>query len=791
MKSKKIVSWSCALLIAASAITTTSLAVNSNEGTTGPMPIEFEGKNLMFQREPSNVNGSLMVPVRETAEKWGIDVQWNSENKSIITTRGDTTLEWNLGSSEVLSSTGTVIKLPQAPYMENGQVYVPFRSLAERFGYVVRWNDALQLLSVQEAGEHLPLVESADHLANLLKENSANSMGGGYGYIALTGSVMAKESVTMTMQDQAGAVPAAAPASTEAKQTSSEASFSGTNVQVEGVDEADVVKTDGTYMYQVNREKIVITQAVPAGEMKVVSTLEFPDQSLRPMELYVDDKHLVVIGQSSPSYQPMPMMESSKGAAIGIWHPNGQQTAKAVIYDLTDRTNIQKLREVELEGSYLSSRKIGNSLYLITNKRIDSAYLSKDPQRAEQPSAAPAYRDSLDGDSFTYLPYDQIRYFPNAVVPNYIVVGGLDLTTPSGQFQVTSYVGSGDNVYASEDHLYVAMREYKNDPINQVSNEMKKMAIMPNLQINTSIYKFKLDRGMVESIANGKVPGTILNQFSMDEHNDSFRIATTSGDMWREDEYTSKNNVYVLDSTMNVTGKLEGLAPGERIYSVRFMGDRAYMVTFKKVDPLFVLDLKDPTHPQMLGKLKIPGYSDYLHPYDENHLIGIGKDAIEATNEWDPKGSTTAFYQGMKLAMFDVSDVANPIELFKESIGGRGTDSELLHNHKALLYSKEKGLLAFPVTVMEETKDIRGYGQFVFQGMYVYNLDLRGGFQLRGKITHLSQEDIAKAGNGWYESDLNVMRGLYIDNVLYTLSQGKIKANDLSSLKDISEIKLP
>jgi inhibitor of cysteine peptidase len=218
------------------------------------------------------------------------------------------------------------------------------------------------------------------------------------------------------------------------------------------------------------------------------------------------------------------------------------------------------------------------------------------------------------------------------------------------------------------------------------------------------------------------------------------------------------------------------------------------MVTFKKVDPLFVIDLKNPSAPNLLGKLKIPGYSDYLHPYDENHIIGFGKDAVEVLNESDPKASTTAFYQGMKIALFDVTDVANPVEMFKESIGDRGTDSELLHNHKALLFSKEKGLLAFPVTVTKRavnSSNAMQYGQFDYQGMYVYNLSLEKGFQLRGRITHLSQEKLNKAGGGWYESNLNINRGLYIGDILYTISQGKLKANNLSTLQEVSQITLP
>ncbi|SHJ08916.1 Beta propeller domain-containing protein [Geosporobacter subterraneus DSM 17957] len=153
------------------------------------------------------------------------------------------------------------------------------------------------------------------------------------------------------------------------------------------------------------------------------------------------------------------------------------------------------------------------------------------------------------------------------------------------------------------------------------------------------------------------MPGQILNQFSMDEDEKHFRIATTTGEMWRSDEFTSKNNVYILDEQIKRVGKLEGFAPGERIYAMGFVGAKGYMVTFRETDPFFVLDLKEPKEPKMLGYLKIPGYSDYLHPYDENHIIGFGKEVMEV------KGA--ALQAGMKIAVFDVPDVSKSVEKFK------------------------------------------------------------------------------------------------------------------------------
>ena len=308
-------------------------------------------------------------------------------------------------------------------------------------------------------------------------------------------------------------------------------------------------------------------------------------------------------------------------------------------------------------------------------------------------------------------------------------------------------------------------------------------------------------------MAEGKVPGTIVNQFSMDEYAGNFRIATTSGDMWASGENTSKNNLYILGDALQEIGKIEGIAPGERIYSVRFMGKRAYMVTFRTVDPLFAIDVSDPTSPKVLGALKIPGYSDYLHPYDENHLIGFGKDTVEVEQK-DSLGntiSTNAFYLGMKVALFDVTDVENPKELHKLIIGDRGTGSELLYNHKALLFSREKNLLAFPVELYEiankstnagsSPTTITGprmpdYGTFTYQGAYIYQLDPQNGFQLQGRITHLTDEELSKSGN-WYTSERFVRRILYIGDTLYTLSDGMIKANARNGLQEMGSLHIP
>jgi len=241
---------------------------------------------------------------------------------------------------------------------------------------------------------------------------------------------------------------------------------------------------------------------------------------------------------------------------------------------------------------------------------------------------------------------------------------------------------------------------------------------------------------------------------------------------------------------LNITGSLENLAPGETIYSARFMGERGYLVTFKQVDPLFVIDLKDPYGPEVLGYLKVTGYSDYLHPYDETHIIGIGKETTDA--------GEFAWYQGVKISLFDVTDVSNPREISKVEIGDRGTDSPVLWDHKAFLFDKSRNLLVMPILVAEvdqseypEGVPSWAYGEPVWQGAYVFDVSLDQGLQLKGRITHIESPSDMEQDYYYSYSAFSVERSLYIGDVLYTISDAKIKMNNLENLDYINEVQLP
>jgi len=759
-------------------------SVAQTESPAG-IKISLDGKLLsMPGTQPVLTDGRVLIPMRGVFSALGADVSWDGRGRTIKVNKGGTTIEIMVDKKTAYLN-GQLMNPASFPTIMRGVTMVPLQFITEALGATAEWQDSNQTVVIDTRLKSLPVLGSYANLKALLAD-------------------VDNRRALMDEGVMAGGMPlrnnAVKSAESAAPQAAKE--YSKTNVQVQGVDEADIVKTDGRFIYQVNNQRVIVAQAYPAGELKITSLLKFDNERFAPQELYVDQKYLVVIGANN---EPVRMAQSGVSAKPEIYPPVFMRgTVKAIVYDLSNKSNIKKLREFELEGSYVSSRKIGSSLYLVANRYINYYYIMDASNKQAQPteSPLPSYRDTAAGDGFVQIGYKDIRYFPGCVEPNYLMIAALNLDGPNEEAQVSTYLGAGNSVYASPQNLYVAAARYEinNGPVR--TDKLRAPGLRPPVpaaDTKTDVFKFALDQGRVTYKGKGEVPGTTLNQFSMDEYEGHFRIATTRGEAWRSDNNTSKNNVYILDGGLNTVGKLEGIAPGERIYSVRFMGSRGYMVTFKQVDPLFVIDLKNPQSPKILGALKIPGYSNYLHPYDENHIIGFGKDTIElAPKDWQGKPmESMAFYQGMKMAIFDVSDVRNPVEKFVAKIGDRGTDSDLLWNHKALLFAKDKNLLAFPVTVMQvegssvDAGGIPAYGHFAFQGAYVYNIDLVKGFTLKGRITHLTGDDYLKAGNSWYDGSKNIDRILFIDDALYTLSKQTIRAHQIATLKEINSLEIP
>lgn len=566
------------------------------------------------------------------------------------------------------------------------------------------------------------------------------------------------------------------------------ADYSNTNVQVAGVDEADIIKNDGKYIYLIKDNTIRIVSASPASEMKELINFQvgLPSENFYPSEMYVSGDQLVVMGTANV-YYPMPLGNTveSKMIAPGYWP--GSNKSKVYIIDIKDRSQPKVTRTIDFDGSYASSRRIGDNLYVVLNHYHYFPYYQNNQTIPNFSEYLPKISDSKNGGKAELaVPCEQIRLMPKPRSFNFMVTAAIPLNDSTKDISRNVIVGNSENIYASEQNLYVASTDwsggYYPTPVYSTTN--------------TKLYKFTLDNGKISYSSEGLVPGTILNQFSMDEYRGNFRIATTQND-WVMGKNKMSNNVYVLDSTLKTLGKLENIAPGEKIYSTRFLGNRGYMVTFKSIDPLFAFDLTNPRAPKILGELKIPGYSDYLHPYDENHIIGFGKDVDPAEAEKNPDFIYYTAVKGFKMGLFDVTDPAKPKEMFKEIIGDQGSYSELLYNHKALLFDKAKNLIAFPISVTQNCAIANNcqltanYPTTNFIGAYVYGLDLQNGFKLKAKITHLNgaeSSDLLKNGYGNWEK--SIQRILYIGDTLYTVSQGAVKANALSDFRELKMIDL-
>jgi len=693
---------------------------------------------------------------------------------------------------------------------------------------------------------------SYDEIYTFLKASS----GGAYGYggrgMAMDG-MMVKSSLAPT------AAPLANGMESGTSQSAGASDYSQTNVQVKGVDEPDFVKNDGKYIYVVKNEynsgnyrynpfgsssegKVKIIDAYPAQDMSQAGEISI-EGSVSDIFIYKDK--LVVFGSIYvPFYYPRPLSADVRCLGCSMPPYYSQNFAFMRVYDITDKSSPRLVKRIEVKGDYKDARMIEGKVYSIFSDYATYSY------------PVPIYR--VDGSDRQVAPAD-IKYFdyPDSGY-NYNIFTGIDLNDLSkDESRKVVLMGQSQNLFVSQDNMYVTFTTYEYyDPAWKIYNDVfapyfdtatkNRMAEIDAMNIsnwrkeklkseealyfiqnkifnpldltvdsalreeltkklqdrqsqsneqyrsveNTEVHKFALD-GYFSYKGDAAVPGHVLNQFSMDEYDGYFRIATTSGQTWSS-ENPSSNNIYVIDEDMLVVGKLEGLAKGESIYSARFMGNRGYLVTFKKIDPLFVVDLSVPTDPRVLGQLKIPGYSDYLHPYDETHLIGLGKDAEQAEGE----NRDFAWYQGVKLSMFDVSDVAHPKEIAKYEIGDRGTDSYALQDHKAFLFSKEKNLLAIPVLLAKivPLKYLKGveanaYGDYVFQGEYVFDVSLDKGFVLKGTVSHAESGDLEKSGYYWYNS-ASVKRALYMDDTLYTVSDMYVKANDLSTLGTVSSLQI-
>ncbi|MCK9299304.1 MAG: beta-propeller domain-containing protein [Methanoculleus sp.] len=583
---------------------------------------------------------------------------------------------------------------------------------------------------------------SKEEIEVFLKEH-AQGVKSGNGYPWMTGT------------GQETAMDAPAPAATSAPSAARD--YSTTNVQVQGVDEADFLKNDGRYIYVISGKSLAILEAFPAEDAKIVSETRIEGI---PTALFLASDRLVVFATGTED-----RTTSVKGSIAPV--PVQRTVTHAYIYDIGDRSNPNLVRTQTFTGSYYDARMIGDNVYVLTREAPlwirDEIVLPEVRTDGGEPILPDVYRPETPLQNYVFYTASAFS------VKN-------DRATPDAE---TFLLGYDTTLFASQKNLYIGYR-YMGTASSGPAATMPDYA---GSREQTIVHRFAIDDARIDYRAMGRVPGHLLNQFSLDEYGENLRVATTVEGWTREGSF-QYNNVYVLNPAMETIGTLEHIAPDERIYAARFVGDRLYLVTFKRIDPLFVIDLSDPKHPGILGELKIPGYSDYLHPYDANHIIGIGKETSE--NDW---GGVSV--EGLKIALFDVSDVNNPIEVDTVVIGEPGTDSEALRDHKAFLFAKEKDLLVIPVSEIKRVENRESeypgsYGTAPWQGAYVYSVTPEEGLTLKGTVAH------AEKGSPYtWDSPDAVRRSLFMDDTLYTVSARSIVMTDLADGSRVNEVFLP
>ena len=529
--------------------------------------------------------------------------------------------------------------------------------------------------------------------------------------------------------------------------SSAEKDYSDTNNQVEGVQEADIIKTDGEYIYAavdgdvyLLRENGGNPEILSKIEKKAGTELDEKDGAHEAEEyvnnIYVTETRLVLM-KYTVDYSTYEDAVAEDVAIAGCYV--GQGTYTAAVYDIADRSHPVLLNELGQSGTLISSRMVGDILYLVYSYYVPGEIDETDPS---------TYVPALYlGDAKTDVAAGDIMLLGKPGAAQYLTVSSIDVGSPAEFLDTQSILGCGSDIYCNSETLVVALTTM--EETNDVSKD------------KTELFRFSLKDGAVTMESQGSVPGYVLNQFSMDEYNGYFRIVTTEnvthyfneGGIASAEQEKTRNHLFVLDESMNIVGSIEDLARGESIYSARFMGDTGYFVTYRQVDPLFTVDLSTPSEPKILSELKVPGFSNYLHPFGDGLLLGFGQNSDEESGE----------IQGLKLSMFDTSDPAAVAEKHSELLGEKYMWSNAIGNHKAILVDSEKNLIGFPAE----------------NEYMLYSYSPESGFQ---KIAQLTLE---ADGPGDMDYDL---RGFYVDDVFYLYSPSGLAAFSMEDFSRISTL---
>jgi uncharacterized secreted protein with C-terminal beta-propeller domain len=632
----------------------------------------------------------------------------------------------------------------------------------------------------------------------------------------------------------AGASPSPAPATTPgtpATDTGSKGSSGGatevskTNNQIAGVDEADFIKNDNKYIYVVNGSTFQIVDAWPATQAHEIAKVSVAGTA----------KKLFVEGDRAIVYSSIPRGTGSSGSDRGGYPGYGASECtygydcdftgdgtrtQVAVYDISDRTAPRVTRTIQLSGSYIGARRIGNAVHTVVASPEQSTWFEGvnyyvDLSNACAPGSygAPTTVAEIRA---VRAAHEAARAKNTEIIRNAAIQAFLpamtDTASPAAATACSNFYGSGlqdgtsftslvtfdlaneapassttilsrpGAIFASAEALYMAVPHQRTGYYDWFDD-------MAQEDEASTIHKFVLGPAATDTHYNGSgvTKGRVLNQFSMDEYEGNLRIATTKGHVPSPDVYSTLTVLSQGETGLEQVGQIDHIAPKEDIRSVRFAGPRGYIVTFKKTDPLFLLDLASATQPRILSELKIPGFSTYMHMMDDTHLLTIGYDANDHGD--------FAYFAGVILQIFDVSDPQNPKLAHKETIGTRGSSSEALANHLAFNYFAPKSLLALPMTICEGGGDGSFGTTMSFSGLMVYDTTAANGFHLRGRVAHPHTStggyDNGACSNWWTQASSEVKRSIFMDDYVFSISEKTIKANQLDHLDtDVSAISI-
>jgi len=700
-----------------------------------PLVLSGESMKALDSDNPNVVpvihKDRTLVPLRAVSEHFGASVAYKAMDREASIAFGGRTFFFPIDESyyriEEAGQAQRIVPFDTEALIMQNRTLVPLRVICEDvLGKTVGYSDGVITVGDTETDLDDAMVEGIkNRIGQALKVSSRDELNRIVEAMSEYREMKAMDE--MLAPDGMGEAESSENASDD---------FSATNEQVEGVNEADVVKTDGRFIYVAAGESVKIYDSnngrpFLADEIKMTVDSE-TGEYVQFSEMYIDQGRLVILGTRSgfenwirPIPEPMEEMETSimpwGGDRSYVW---------CGIYEVDAKGKTNLVKELEIEGSMLSSRKKDETVYLVVNK-----YLYR--YGIDTGGILPLIRDTALGNGYSELSIDSIMYYPKRVSSNYLILAAIDIEDGNEPAVIEAFLGSGNLVYMSNNALYVAGRDY-NSFWGAVTN----------------IAKFTIDGTKIGFAGGGMVEGSILNQFSMDEYEGKLRLATSN---WQGENV---NAIHVLDENLNETGSVENLARGERIYSVRFMGDRGYVVTFRQIDPLFVLDLSNPEAPKVTGELKVPGFSNYLHPVSEDMLLGIGQSIDEKTG----------MQEGIKLSIFDVSDDGKPVETNNLVLGGSGSYAEVLSNHKALMLNLNEDMIGFDAVLANVTGD---YSKSNFYGAAIVEVTKDGSMSI---LKLISNEGIHAS---------RVKRIIYIGDVLYYILDNRIRAFNMDSFDEI------